>query len=381
MKKRLILHIGLCKTGSTSIQNILYGNKEKLADNDICYPDFSRNNHNENISFAFLDEPWNNHFFRKRDITKDNYKQKQKEYIDRLIKWCKKDYSLFIVSFEVITWYTENEIKNILSFFREYFEVIQVLAYVREPYSFTRSFFQQVVMADVCTGGMKDYLKYTIDLRVIENYRAVRFWKNAVGKDNMIIRPFNKTALKEKGLIQDFLTSCGIQLNGTKGFENVYANESIGKNSLLLLTELNKKFPVFIDGEYNKRKGLNGPFKFFPFHILERINDENLDIDLHFTHEQADLINKELKVINKFLSDDTRIEYITGDDQEPVFHVNDNFEKEYVLDLINEYNKLLEKKSDDFIWMKNQKDNFKNTAEKHLKTIKRLELEINQLEK
>ncbi|MGH1398028.1 MAG: hypothetical protein ACRBCT_02330 [Alphaproteobacteria bacterium] len=44
MKKKLILHIGQSKTGTTSLQYFLHANKEKLSEMGILYPDVYRAN-------------------------------------------------------------------------------------------------------------------------------------------------------------------------------------------------------------------------------------------------------------------------------------------------------------------------------------------------
>ncbi len=38
MKKKLYLHIGMGKTGTTALQNFFWENRKALASHDICYP-------------------------------------------------------------------------------------------------------------------------------------------------------------------------------------------------------------------------------------------------------------------------------------------------------------------------------------------------------
>ena len=43
--RTLFIHIGSGKTGTTSIQKFLAANREKLLDQNLCYPGYDDNNH------------------------------------------------------------------------------------------------------------------------------------------------------------------------------------------------------------------------------------------------------------------------------------------------------------------------------------------------
>ena len=62
---KAIIHIGTLKTGSTSIQNSLFSNRELLLNRGIIYPDIGSNFQHWGLFTAFMDEhPSNFHILR-----------------------------------------------------------------------------------------------------------------------------------------------------------------------------------------------------------------------------------------------------------------------------------------------------------------------------
>jgi hypothetical protein len=68
MKRRVIVHIGMHKTGSSSIQHTLY---QRLADASFEYADLGCANHSEQIHSLFSSSPERYHLHRKRGRSKE----------------------------------------------------------------------------------------------------------------------------------------------------------------------------------------------------------------------------------------------------------------------------------------------------------------------
>ena len=73
--KEIILHVGLHKTATASIQRTLYLNDELLKKKDYLYPKCWPYNHSIPIYSAFCDHPENYHINIKKKYSKEDIKK------------------------------------------------------------------------------------------------------------------------------------------------------------------------------------------------------------------------------------------------------------------------------------------------------------------
>ena len=221
--KKIILHIGMHKTGTSSIQHALQG----MEDENFKYADFHHPNHSGPFYTAFSDEPAKYHSHRNlgRTLKEVNeIKNKHLNNIENNIVNCKSKTLIF--SGEDLSGLSYSGVERVHDFFGKYCDNFEIVAYVRDPVSFSLSAFQQVVK-----GGLKNY-KY-----VDPKYRF-RFEKyiEIFGRDNIKFRLFDRENFPNKSVVSDFFNLVGLDFSKKK---DVYINESLPLEVVKLLLIFN----------------------------------------------------------------------------------------------------------------------------------------------
>lgn len=204
--KKLYLHIGTGKTGSTSIQNTL---------NNVCLGD---------VYFSYRKKA--SKFINNIDSIIDHLKTRDEQVIIYSIEW------LFIAQ--------KNFLKELAEKLKGSFDVYIVM-YIRRQDEFLISSYQQNTKKRTgkpASGSISlptNYNKNRIDYLTI-----CRKWSDIFSKEKMIVRVFSKEALLEGCVVKDFARVVGIPI---KESEIIRSNESIGKVAFKL-AHIVKKYDV-----------------------------------------------------------------------------------------------------------------------------------------
>ena len=143
--RTLFIHIGSGKTGTTSIQKFLAANREKLLDQNFCYPGCD-DNHHQLVTIFERNNKNLPRILASQDSQKiRHYSRIAQEIIMKEMKENDKD---FIISSEYFQNITNNKnVKEIRHFFGEFFNRIEIIYYVREPIGLYQSLVQQYIKA------------------------------------------------------------------------------------------------------------------------------------------------------------------------------------------------------------------------------------------
>lgn len=223
-----IIHIGMHKTGSSSIQNSLNG----YNDDDFIYANINNDsNHSLAIYSLFSPDPAT-HPIHKADARNGS---SLKKYLDDVENGLRASIDstngkTLIVSGEDIGVLPETSLLAIKEYFQKFFDEIMIVAYVRPPAGFITSAFQQRVKAGRMSG-----------VDVFSEYRSYknRFLKfdKVFGADNVQLWKFDPGEFNGGCVVQDFCYRLGINLHKEK---IVRTNESLSRNSVSLLYIYNK---------------------------------------------------------------------------------------------------------------------------------------------
>ena len=189
MKKKMILHIGRHKSGTTSIQSTFFSNKSELQRVGIYYPEMgTRGGAHHLISERMLK------LFRTGTLPSDI---KNDELISAFFAEIQStEESIILISSEGF--------QNVNpAFVRAAFEDFEVLivVYIREQISYLRSSYQQEVHASNLSVDVEDFEKsFSVDyLRFYES------WERSFGRDNIVTRIFEKSKLVNSDVVEDFI--------------------------------------------------------------------------------------------------------------------------------------------------------------------------------
>ncbi len=215
MSRKLFLHIGNHKTGTTSIQESLHRNRQYLAEQGYSAsnrpPDgklYDQTNANNWLSYNEADHP--------EDLSciiedKDNFTRSLSS--TNLNK---------IVSSENFSWITSldelQQFKNSLDY---YFDDISVIVYIRRQDQQAISFKQQIAKSQGLPSRLQFFGSDPVALpeyqkhhrRYLDYNIKIGYWADVFGDENIKIRVFDRKHLIEGDAVKDFCHVVGAKLN------------------------------------------------------------------------------------------------------------------------------------------------------------------------
>ncbi len=234
-KKTLYFHIGKFKTGSTSIQNFLYLNREVLESRGVCYPDISGSQVKRFINGRSL--------FR---FLSNGNMNKAKKLIQKAVKEANaQSCSNILISNECFSRravmqnpdfsFDNLSAENIGNLFSAFDLEVKVVIYIRPFVEYVVSFWNTEILKSATGLGLEEYIDlyhYEDELDQIYEYGR------AFGNENIILRPFEREQLKNSDLMEDFLDCLGLELDDDFEIPD-NTNESFDRSTLELLGMVN----------------------------------------------------------------------------------------------------------------------------------------------
>ncbi|PLX35870.1 MAG: hypothetical protein C0606_17405 [Hyphomicrobiales bacterium] len=198
MVKSVILHIGMHKTGSTSIQQSLQG----YDDGKAFYGRFDGFNHSIPIITAFSKDSDGYHVWRKRGVRKDAIKGMRAAFLDVLKRDLgRKNRETLVLSGEGVSMMSNDDKAELIAFMNSHVERVQVICYVRDPVSYAASFWQQKVQSGTTTFP---------DIVPSKYRRALHKFASLLPGSDLIVRSFSRDALRGGNVVEDFCEVCGL---------------------------------------------------------------------------------------------------------------------------------------------------------------------------
>lgn len=239
-KELCIVHIGMPKTGSTSLQKALFS---RIQDARVAYANLPDFNHSVAIYGMFTENPMNYHMFSKYNFSIqkiiDFNDENKKLLIDGFLN---HEEQVEIISGEDIYHMALNEIERFKSFLETYFKRIMIVAYVRPPKSMTESAFQQLVKYN-------DLGSLNINA-IYHPYKNFERFDRIFGEENVKLWKYEPKTLVNQDIYSDFCEKIG--LNYTSKNSAIRLNESLSKEAIAILfthnffnkIEKNLKYPI-----------------------------------------------------------------------------------------------------------------------------------------
>lgn len=213
----IIVHVGMHKTGTTSIQRTLDKN---LNDPGFIYVKLSNPNHSRQIFTLFeaKNHPSINEI-RNQEVEKAN-RQTQNQLIENFQAHRNKKY---IISGESIRTMSPSALQNFKSFLEQYFYKITIIAYIRSPKAYMESALQQII---------KDGTDHFDIHRTYPNYQKFKQFFDIFGEENVQLWKFDPKNFCNNDVVLDFCQRLSIQIDPKN---IIHDNESISKEALSLL--------------------------------------------------------------------------------------------------------------------------------------------------
>jgi nucleoid DNA-binding protein len=218
-----IIHIGMHKTGSTSIQHSLHN----FSDPRFLYATLGdAPNHSLAMYSLFAARPARHHLHRAADRDE----QDVADYVERMRKDLEASIReaagrTLVVSGEDISVLSQADLLRLRDFFDMRFDQVRIVGYVRPPAGFITSSFQQRVKG----GSLR---RFDLDAGY-RNYRECFGTFDAVfGRSRVELWKFDPAAFPQKCAVRDFCARLGIELPPKR---IVRLNESLSRQMVSLL--------------------------------------------------------------------------------------------------------------------------------------------------
>ena len=255
MSRKIIIHIGSHKTGTSSIQRSLYNNKSLLKRYNIEY--FTKSTHI--LKYQILDNVGNYVYY--------NLKSKKFIISSKLSEDLKKTSpsKTIIISSEDFWNIDYNEYKIFFNELKKEFDEIDIIAYIRRQDELALSLYQEILKMDSSYYNQLISLDdiFIKDPQKTPFYNYYQIFDNLlrfIPKERIKIKIFEKKLLKNQNVVDDFFNLIGINNDYQRFSENI----SVSSNQLQVLKILHKRRVDPIVRKYIIEQIKNNDKKFYP---------------------------------------------------------------------------------------------------------------------
>lgn len=233
----LVLHIGVHKTGTSSIQETLAHNREMLLRRGVLVPSVLPSNHSHFVYDAFADAPENYHANRARGRDRETIAARVAMTFDELRREVEAhEPDTLVFSAEDACTLRPAEVERLRDRLGGLFTPtgVRVVLYTRHPVSYVTSAVQENVKGNGLTlerakaihvGDTKDRYRTIVDT-----------WSAVFGEGALTVNSMEAAVAGPRGLVGHMLAVLG---TGTEGVVEVRRNESICDEVLDFLAERN----------------------------------------------------------------------------------------------------------------------------------------------
>jgi len=206
--KKILLHVGTHKTGSTSIQQTLFNNRDILKANNIHYLEFGSNHWH--IYSAFMNNPWDWFEHKRMGRDKESVQELNAATLcDVKAEVMSSECDNILISSEYLAQLQKRKIYSLRNYLQKLGDVT-VIYYCRELISWISSDSQQCAKVgmkneptkyEVAIKRMYDFPLNYIEVFGIENFRLIRF-EDAIqgGLCNSLLSRGNLPKIEEMGI-------------------------------------------------------------------------------------------------------------------------------------------------------------------------------------
>ena len=186
-KKTLYLHVGMHKTGTTTIQHFLYHNRRMLSRYGLLYP--SRH------TYGYAHHETSNFFNKKEKFLPDFIKERygNRKNWESAINAQKKE--MLSASNDKLILSSETFMRCNHAMVREYYDEfdIKIIIFLRRQDAWLESTLNQNMKMNMdMETGLEDHTRKKE--KNLDYYRLLNLWAEHFGRDNLIIVPFQKSS-------------------------------------------------------------------------------------------------------------------------------------------------------------------------------------------
>lgn len=276
------IHIGLEKTGTTSLQEFFYTNRDPLLRyHNLYYAQAPGVRNHMKLPIYAYSKNIKDLLLQRQISSARELDEFRKSFEDDLYQELKPQVdngNNILLSNEHLSsrYNDENDIRKLISLFDKLEVQIKVILYLRRHDLFLTSSYSTAVK-----GGSTHEFNIEKYKRSRYNYKGILDdWSNVVGIDNIIVRRFDKGNWNGENLYRDFCFHLGIVDFHQLSIIEKEENKSLSAQSLEFLSLFNKHLPLFDDNGRNELRG----------DIVRILEDHTSDNKLTVSHSDIEII-------------------------------------------------------------------------------------------
>jgi hypothetical protein len=256
MGKRALIHIGMEKTGTTSLQAFFAANRDLLKANGVAYlrsPGIK--NHLKLVTYC-LNINVVDSLVKDLGLTSKalrlQWREEFKQEFQEEIKNLNHSIDNIVISSEHFhsRLHSIEEIQELQILLNEFCYEIKIIVYLRRQDLVATSLFSTGVKVGVSRNNV---LKDNISPEDIyyNYYNLLEKWSNVFGQENIILRVFEKEKLVNGDTVDDFILNSQILKKYIPLVRPKNENESISSIAQNITIIFNKHFPKYINNKNN----------------------------------------------------------------------------------------------------------------------------------
>ena len=261
------IHIGVEKTGSTSIQEFLYHNKDNIFKQNYFFPQsIGLKNHWDLAFLAYSMDKKDSYILINSLKNLQDIREHKKNILSKLKAEIKHAENIVFTS-ELLQSRLDHKkeiirLKKILYMLNV--KKNFVIFYIRDPLDMFKSLCSEAIKWGEIDSFklLKKGLQYESGFKknlshfnYICNYKQIiQWWQQIFGKENLIVRLFDKSEFYQGDLLKDFVHSIGLK------WDNEFVippkqNESLDLIGVEILRRVNNLLPLFVNEDRNYLRG------------------------------------------------------------------------------------------------------------------------------
>ncbi|SFB04295.1 hypothetical protein SAMN05421688_2473 [Poseidonocella pacifica] len=291
MQPKVHLHIGLGKTGTSTIQSLCNQQRKALESHGIRYA-FPEENHSLPLVSAFACDPLRFPVFLENGGNPDTVENKRRgarRTLKRQLKDCPVP-NVFI-SGEAAAAFGDEDVKQVKKFLNnQAISGVQIICYVREPISFATSLAQQRMKA-----GVRLSTLIAEPPKPLFRERLSR-WANVFGREAITVVDFHEACQHPNGLLGSILAKVlGEEVPALDGDVMQKSNPALSMEAALLLDAINARHPYIVDGKINPNRRSQDANR-----ILTSIKGAKFDLGPEFAARVRELTDDDVAWLREF---------------------------------------------------------------------------------
>lgn len=277
--RRVIVHAGLPKTATTTIQNALFDARHALhKDGGVLFPG-GRRLYQQSLRTAFREDPRSHPYNRMRGRTNlEALRREAESFLAELEDDIQKSSaSTVLLSCEGISQLKEDELTRVRDWLRPMFGTIEVLFVTREPVSLATSVIQQILKQGAVLEH--SYARPQVPHFELNIGRAIAVF----GRDAIRVRALENMTRHPDGVVAAFLDEIGVSNEGARRAVLAAArndNVSFTNEAAQILSSLNRQQPLFVEGSKKPVRRLNAEVRW-----LRKLKGEKFSLPLAVARE------------------------------------------------------------------------------------------------